>query len=316
MYSSGLGNLNNKSSPISANSLDPLDLVKLKGLMRLSRGSPKIRVGLIDGPVALDHPDLGRENIHVIPGKLSGACALASSAACMHGTFVAGILSAKRTSQAPGICPECTLLVRPIFEETTPGTGQMPRATPENLADAIVDCVNAGAHVINLSVALATTSSDGSKEKLELTGALNLAGMRGLSIVAASGNQAIIGSSVLTSHPAVIPVVAFDTRGSLISQSNIGISIGRRGLAAPGENITGLGASGGLTTLAGTSAATPFVTGAIALLLSLFPNAKPFLVRLALMRSRTRRPTTVVPELMDAWRAYEAMKTNLGRLII
>src|SRR5438874_1687519 len=104
--------------------MNNLDLVKLPALMELARGRPEIVVGLIDGPVAMDHPGLANENIREIPGSLQGTCAQANNAACMHGTFIAGILCAKRASVAPAICPGCTLLVCPIFLETTAGEEQ------------------------------------------------------------------------------------------------------------------------------------------------------------------------------------------------
>ena len=37
--------------------------------------------------------------------------------ACMHGTFVAGILCAMRDLSAPGICPDCKVIWYPIFSE-------------------------------------------------------------------------------------------------------------------------------------------------------------------------------------------------------
>src|SRR6185437_8012035 len=98
----------------------------------------------IDGPVAIGHADFSAEKIREIPGRLRGVCDSANSAACMHGTFVAGILCAKRGSSAPAICSNCTLLVRPIFAEATSVNGQMPSATPQELATAIIDCVDAG----------------------------------------------------------------------------------------------------------------------------------------------------------------------------
>src|SRR5580692_10382734 len=90
------------------------DLVKLRELMSLTSGRPEIVVGMVDGPVA-DHPDLAQTNIQELPGETGAACTQISSAACVHGTFVAGILSAKRGSAAPAICPDCTLLVNPSF---------------------------------------------------------------------------------------------------------------------------------------------------------------------------------------------------------
>src|SRR5438874_2437920 len=143
--------------------MNPLDLVQLAALMELTSGRPEMTVGFIDGPIATDHPDLTGANIREIPGTLPGKCSQASSAACIHGTFVAGILCAKRSSAAPAICPNCTLLVRPIFAETTPQNELMPSATPQGLAAAIIECIDAGARVLNLSAALAQPSSKGER---------------------------------------------------------------------------------------------------------------------------------------------------------
>jgi subtilisin family serine protease len=283
-----------------------LDSIKLTPLIERSSGRAEIMVGLIDGPVATNHPDLAGENIREIPGRLRGTCAEAGSAACMHGTFVAGILCAKRGSPAPAICPNCTLLVRPIFAERAGGSEQMPTATPEELAAAIIECIDAGARVINMSAALAHPSSKGQRELEE---ALDHAAKRGVIPVAAAGNQGTLGSTAITRHPWVIPVVACDLRGRPISQSNLGSSIGRRGLAAPGDDITSLGTKGKPLTLAGTSAAAPFVTGAIALLWSEFPAAKGAEVRLAVLRANGARRATVVPPVLNAWAAYQFMLT-------
>src|SRR5574338_576938 len=138
-----------------------LDLVKLTPLMRRTSGNPEVKIGLIDGPVSTRHPDLSSRRFREISAGRGGSCAQAASIACLHGTFVAGILSAKRNSAAPAICPDCTLLIRPIFTETTAGQEQMPGTTPIDLASAITDCINAGARGINLSLALVHPSSKG-----------------------------------------------------------------------------------------------------------------------------------------------------------
>ncbi len=93
-------------------SMNPIDLVKMGPLMGRTTGSPEVTIGLIDGPVAIHH--LAGEHIREIGGTSSGTCGQTKSIACLHGTFIAGILSAKRGSAAPAICPNCTLLVRPI----------------------------------------------------------------------------------------------------------------------------------------------------------------------------------------------------------
>ena len=286
-----------------------LDLVRLAELMARSGGRPDTKVGLIDGPVAMDHPELSSLMIREIPGRPSGRCTRADSAACGHGTFVAGILSSRRGSPAPAICPGCTLLVRAIFPEASTTNGQMPSATPQELAEAIVDCVAAGAHVVNLSLAMAQTSSRGERQLEE---ALEHAMRRGVIIVAAAGNQGTVGSTAITRHPWVIPVVACDSEGRPVSGSNLGSSIGRRGLSAPGEAITSLAATGEVVQSSGTSVAAPFVTGAIALLWSEFPSATAAQLKLAVTQTPGTRRTTVVPALLDAWAAYQILSRSLN----
>jgi len=221
--------------------MSPLDLIKIAPLMDRTSGRPEVNIGLIDGPVSIQHPDLASGRLREISGS-EGACKSASSGACRHGTFVAGILSANRGSPAPAICPGCTLLIRPIFAETLSGGDRMPSATPRALAAAIVECVEAGARVINLSLGLAQPSG---KEEVPLEQALDRALRRGAIVVAAAGNQGALGSSVLTRHPWVIPVVAYDLSGRPTSESNLGGSIGRRGLGAPGDGVTSLATEGG-----------------------------------------------------------------------
>lgn len=290
--------------------MNPLDLVKLTPLMRRTRGRPEVMVALIDGPVATDHPDLVGQNIREVDGH-SGACARASSAACVHGTFVAGMLSARRTSFAPAMCPDCTLLVRPIFPETASPNGDMPSAEPEELAAAIIDTVNAGGRVINLSAALAHPCASGERE---LSAALDYAGRCNVIVVAAAGNQATMGSSALTRHPWVVPVTGCDLQGRPTPESNMGKSIGRNGLMAPARDVTSLGTDNKPQASAGTSAAAPFVTAAIALLWSEFPSASASAIKLAIRGGNAASRRTVVPPLLNAWAAYQTMAALQGRI--
>jgi subtilisin family serine protease len=196
-------------------------------------------------------------------------------------------------------------LVRPIFAETTSSNDQMPSATPQELAAAIIDCIEAGTRVLNLSAALAHPSTQGEGELEE---ALDYALRRGVIIVAAAGNQGTLGSTAITRYPWVIPVVAYDLQGKPVGHSNLGSSIGRRGLGAPGEGITSLGPDGKPLTFSGTSAAAPFVTGAVALLWSEYPAANAAELKFAVTAPSAPRRTTVVPPLLDAWAAYQSMR--------
>jgi len=281
----------------------PLDLVNLTPIMQLSKGSSEVVVGLLDGPVATNHPDLASANIRRVSEGVDG-CADPDSAACMHGTFVAGVLCAERSSSAAGICPGCTVLVRPIFKETPSAEMRMPRTTPSELAEAIVECIDAGARVLNLSAALGEPST---RAERELEEALDYARSIGVIVVVAAGNQGTLGSSAITRHPWVIPIVAYDLQGRPTGETNLGSSIGRRGLRAPGESITSLGTKGKPLTWGGTSVAAPFATGATALLWSEFPAATAAEVKTAVTSAYGRRRPAVVPPLLNAWAAYEAM---------
>jgi subtilisin family serine protease len=291
--------------------MDALDLIKIAPLMARTRGSRAVKIGLIDGPVATRHPDLTVENLRELRGggNSAASCHRPDSLACLHGTFMSGILSARRSSPAPAICPGCILLVRSIFAEST-SPGRMPNATPHELAAAIVDCIDAGARLINLSVALSQPSTTGEQS---LEAALNYAVRRGVILAAAAGNQGTIGTSSITRHPWVIPVVACDLRSRPMHESNLGSSIGARGLSAPGDRITSLAVDGGTVSLSGTSVAVPFVTGAIALLWSEFPSASAAQIKWATTQGLPRPRRSVVPPLLDASAAHRALAATLTR---
>jgi subtilisin family serine protease len=271
----------------------PLDLVGLTLLMKVTNGSSEVAIGLIDGPVDTTHPDLAAQAVASIGPSHVDSCRHVSSAACAHGSYVAGILIARRGSEAPAICPDCTLLVRPIFLEPMTNLDDL-RADPGELALALADCADAGVRVVNVSAALAQPSM---KDDRALTDALDHAARRGVIVVVAAGNQGTLGSTAIT-H----------------SHSNVGRSIGRSGLGAPGVGISSLGAGRTPLTCSGTSAAAPFVTGAVALLCSEFPDASGHDIKSGLLAMRAEQRTTVVPPLMDAWGSYQFLQeTRPGR---
>jgi subtilisin family serine protease len=287
----------------------PLDLVRLTSLMERSVGRPETAVALIDGPVAMAHPSLATEMIRAVPGSAAVAgCVRTENAACGHGTFVAGILSGRRGSAAPAICPGCTLLVRPVFTESAAGDTRRPQASPGELAAAIIECIAEGARVVNLSLALSGGLRQGVRE---LEGALDHAMRRGVIVVAAAGNQGAVGGTAIVRHPWVIPVVACDLAGRPAGGSNLGGSIGRGGLRAPGDGVTSLGAAGAPLVSGGTSVAAPFVSGTLALLLSEFPRATGAQAKLAVTAARGQRRATIVPALLDAWSAYRFLAATL-----
>jgi subtilisin family serine protease len=285
-------------SPRDSGDGSALQRVRLAPLMDRTAGRPEVTIGVIDGPVALDHPDLERGSFRVRPGR---PCQCSGDdASCVHGTFVAGILAARRGTAAPAICPGCTFLLRPIFG--TSRTHAIPTATPAELAAAICECIEGGARILNVSATLTTARGD---ERSVLAHALDLAVRRGVLVVVAAGNQATVASSILTRHRWVLPVVACSASGQPVASATLSRSIGTRGLCAPATDVVSLRPDGGGRRLGGSSTAAPLVTGAAALIWSLCPQARATEIRTALMGEGRRR--SVVPPLLDGWRAYCAI---------
>ncbi|MBO2465439.1 S8 family peptidase [Actinomadura violacea] len=270
-----------------------LRLTGLDALMADGEGDPAVTVAVIDGPADGGHPAL--------PSTAS-SCRSPTSPACLHGTFVLGMLAAPRGGGAPAICPGCTFVSRPVLCE--PGPGHLcPETTPAALAEAVEDCVAAGARVINISLGLATPILQRSPA---FDAAIDHARDRGVVVITAAGNHGRIGPAPLMAHPWLVPVAACDTHGRPRSPSNLGIGIGRRGLLAPGLDIVSTAPRGEHARMSGTSVAAPFVTGTAALLWSLRPALPAVRIRAALLRPDAAR-RSIVPPRLDATAARHTL---------
>jgi subtilisin family serine protease len=268
-----------------------LSLVRLDRLMEECDGDPSISVGIIDGPLDLSHPALAGSTLRAVrPGQLA-ACEDARSAACSHGTAIAGIC-AERGLPAPAICPSCTFLFYPIFREDD-GSASV---TPGELARAIVKTVDAGAKIINLSLGVipADTSAD-----RELDEARGYAASGGVVLVAAAGNQGRIGFLLLLNHPWVTPIASCDLAGIVTPESNLSPTIGKRGLLAPGVNILMAAPGGNYAPISGTSAAAAIATGSIALLWSDSPVTPALELKAAVPFSAGHERRSLVSPLLD-----------------
>ncbi|MET9462143.1 S8 family serine peptidase [Streptomyces canus] len=271
-------------------------------LVQRSIGSPNVVVAVIDGPVSA-HPDLSAPAM--LRTDVGDPSADAGDTA--HGTFIAGILAASRESAAPGLCPGCSFLSSPVITANAAAPGRMS-TSPARLAAAITMCVDAGAHLINLSVATTGTAQQSSED---LRSALSFAASRRCLVVAAAGNNGTLFSNVITQHPWVLPVTALGNDGRLLRRANLGASIGSRGLAAPGEGVTSLAPGGGYAIGSGTSAAAAIVTGTLALLRSAVPSATAPSLRDAIVRGALRLgPASVVPPSMHGLNTYRLLEEH------
>lgn len=273
---------------------DPFDLARLDRLMALTRASG-VRIGLIDGAVEGEHPALAGALIETPGGGGAARCTMADSIGCRHGTFLASLLVGGGMPGIRGICPEATLVSLPVFAEL-PGPGTIPSVRPEALAAAIHRLIDAGTQVINLSVGIATGSPRAIPEMIE---ACTRARSADTLLVAASGNQARLGPVWLFADDWVIPVAASLADGSIDLRSNLGPGIGRRGLSAPAAEVRGALAPDRIGIMGGSSVATAFVTGTLALLRSLYPRLPAAHLREAILLE-PRRVRSIVPPPLDA----------------
>lgn len=263
-------------------------------LAPLGKGSPLLSVAIIDGSINTQHEFLRDAKLEKIDDD-QVSCKHPSHPSCQHGTFVAGLLAAKSGSGYPGLCPECKFIYRPIFCEAA-DLSQCPRVDESELVEAIYECMDAGANIINMSIGLNGAQN---KPSAALTAAYDDAKERDVLLVAASGNQSSHDVNSLFKHPWVLPVSAMAEDGSIEPSSNQGEWIAEYGLLAPGQDIPGIDATGREKIMSGTSVAAPFVSGAAALLWSRYPNCNADDIRQALLDKSPSSPTYNNIKILD-----------------
>ncbi len=168
-----------------------------------------------------------------------------------HGTSVAGVAAAEANNNVAGagVCPVCKIL--PVQAATADGTVAWSAA-----ARGIVWAVDQGADILNLSFGGDATTS-------VLSDAIEYALSQGVAIVASAGNSGNEDPMYPARLPGVISVGGHDESGNRYSWSTYGQLVD---VAAPGCVLTIEGNSP--ATVCGTSFASPWVAGAVALLLA------------------------------------------------
>lgn len=275
-----------------------IQLVKLSKLMKLSSGSPKVKIGIIDGPIDFTHPDFINSNFRAIHHSDWARCKNSTNLACKHGTLITGIMASRRGSPSPAICPNCTFIINPIFSENQ----EFPTCTPQALARTIIETVDAGASIINLSIGLAVSSI---RKFSQLEEANNYAIKKKVLLIIASGNQGKIGFFPSFNKLNNILVVACDSNGFPTMESNFGWKGGfPMNILAPGVDVISTIPNKSYLSVSGTSIATPIVTGTMALVASLFPNLST--LELGNLLSDThKRNRTIIPPLLNAENFYD-----------
>ena len=158
-----------------------------------------------------------------------------------HGTHVAGILHL--------VAPDARLL--PLRVLNSDGRGNNFRT-----ASAIAYAVSRGVDVINLSLGAPSPS-------ILLREVVGEAAQNGVVVIGAAGNRNTYAKQYPAAEACVIAVTSVNVHDKKSSFANYGDWIG---VAAPGENIYSTIPLDGYAWWSGTSMATPFVAGQVALL--------------------------------------------------
>lgn len=208
-----------------------------------------------------------------------------------HGTHVAGIISALENNNLgiSGIAPRVKILPIKLTFRGDQGQGYTSR-----MLKALQYALDMKADVINLSLgwpAAADTSALQNKIKEALE--------RNVIIVVAAGNNTTEKPIYPCSYEGVVCVGSIRPDGQLSQFSNFGNHVD---LLAPGSNILSLIPAQmspsqfsvtGYDFKSGTSQATPFVSGAFAILKSVLPEARPDELKARLFVTSRPRPTVV-----------------------
>jgi subtilisin family serine protease len=206
--------------------------------------------------------------------------------AAVHGTHVAGIIAAYHTDTivqigpVQGVAPGVKLIPSGFMDQN--GGGSI-----SNAILAINYAVARGARVIN-------ASWGGSFCSQTLRDSIANLYQQNIAFVSAAGNNANdidIFQEFPASYnmPAQFTVGATDSTDLLATFSNFGV--GDTHLFAPGVDITSTAPGGGMLTESGTSMSTPFVTGAVAIMMSVRPTATLAQIRQALYQSANYSPS-------------------------
>lgn len=216
-----------------------------------------VKIAIVDTGVA-NHSDLVTSGgTNVISGSLTTSYTDDNG----HGTHVAGVIGAKGFGTGvKGVAPDAAIYAVKALDST--GSGYT-----SDIIAGIDWAIQNKMDIISMS--LGTSQSDTS-----LQNAVDAAYNAGILVVAAAGNDGnSSGTGDNVEYPAkyssVIAVGAVDSTNSRASFSSTGSKVE---VSAPGVNVLSTYLNGSYAQMSGTSAATPFVAGDLALLKQKYPS--------------------------------------------
>ncbi len=263
--------------------------IEAKRAWKITEGSKKIIVAVIDTGIDGNHPDLKDNLWHKGNTSEFGYDFVFNKANPTdtngHGSHIAGIIgaTAKKSKGVIGVSPNVSIMpIRYYADEDT------QTDTLGNIVKAIDYAVENGARIINFS-------GEGTGFNVAEYRAIERASKKGVLFVTAAGNQGQNNdASDSPCYPAsydlpnILTVAATNIHNQLLPVSNYGAT--RVHVAAPGENIFSTLPRGRYGYNTGTSQATAFVSGVAALLLSENPSLQPAELKRIIMNTVDKTP--------------------------
>jgi subtilisin family serine protease len=212
-----------------------------------------VSVAVLDTGAELGHPDL-REAVE--DARDFTRSRFGPEDRQGHGTHVCGTVGARQNDVGViGVAPGVRLLVGKVLGDDGSGSER-------DVAAGIDWAVERGARIISMSLGSAQPSVAIKRSMERALGA-------GRFVICAAGND---GGRESVNYPAKWPgpviVGAVDREGRLAVFSSRGEEMRERGICAPGQDVLSTYLGGSYARLSGTSMATPFVTGVVALALA------------------------------------------------
>jgi subtilisin family serine protease len=244
----------------------PLISINVKESWAKFKKNREIVVAVIDTGIQFDHPYLA-DNIHVYQGKSSAQnygvdfsgkkVSQTPVDTHGHGTHVAGIIKS--------VFPEVKLLALKYYN---------PQASGQQNLESTIKALE---YAVKMNVDVINYSGGGPEPSIDELRILKEAEKKGILIVAAAGNErSNIDDKKNAYYPAsyglsnIITVGAHDEEMQIISSSNYGKN--SVDIAAPGFKIRSAIPMSGAGYMTGTSQATAFVTGVVAMIKSKYPH--------------------------------------------
>lgn len=214
-----------------------------------------LKIGIIDGVIAVDHSSLVGQNIHQ---KLFTRAQTSTDKD--HATAIAVLLAGNKQNPAlTGLITEVELLAASVLEQSDYGAV----ATTEAIGRALDWLISHQVRLINISLS-------GTRPNSVLNKLLDLTTARGLLIFAAAGNDKLQHTDTYpAAHPRVFAITAIDAANRVYPFANRGDYLD---FAAPGVDIWTASSDGPGQYRSGTSFAVPYAVAVVAHYLQLNPN--------------------------------------------